>query len=393
MPINIAINGFGRIGRLVFRILHKMKNVNIVAVNDIVPADNLAYLLKFDSTHGTHDSEVSAKGEALLVDGKLTLTLAEKDPKALPWKSLGVDYVIESTGRFNSLEEASGHLLAGAKRVVITAPAKGAVPTFVMGVNEDKYRPETDFVISNASCTTNCLALIAKVISDNYGIEEGLMTTVHSLTATQPTVDGPSKKDWRGGRGAGQNIIPASTGAATAVTLCLPELKGKLTGMAFRIPTADVSVVDLTVRTVKPASYEEISKTMKLASEGPMKGLLAYTDEQVVSSDFIGSAYSAIFDKGAGIALNSNFFKIVAWYDNEWGYASRVADLVLYIASKEAIGSISCSGLPATMPPDAALDSSAIAKAMPSSSTTASGASRQAAPLHEIKPIAPKESK
>lgn len=335
MSLNIAINGFGRIGRLVYRILHKLPNVSIVAVNDIVPADNLAYLLAFDSTHGRFDAKVSCEGDFIVVDGKKTQTFAERDPAKLPWKDLKIDFVIESTGLFTSIEDASKHLQAGAKRVVISAPAKGDIPTFVMGVNEAKYDPKKDFVVSNASCTTNCLAPIAKVISDNFGIEEALMTTVHAMTATQPTVDGPSKKDWRGGRGASQNIIPASTGAAKAVALCLPEVKGKLTGMAFRVPTVDVSVVDFTVRTEKPTSYEEICKAMKLASEGSMKGILAYTDEQVVSSDFIGSHYSAIFDQEAGISLNQNFFKIVAWYDNEMGYANRVVDLLLYMAQKE----------------------------------------------------------
>lgn len=335
MPLNIAINGFGRIGRLVYRILRDKADVNIVAVNDLVPADNLAYLLKYDSTHGTWDRKVSVDGDSIVVDGKATKTFSEKDPSKLPWKELAIDFVIESTGLFTSPEDAEKHRIAGAKRVVISAPAKGEIPTFVMGVNETKYDPKTDFIVSNASCTTNCLAPIAKVLSDNFGIEEGLMTTVHAMTATQPTVDGPSKKDWRGGRGATQNIIPSSTGAAKAVALCLPEVKGKLTGMAFRVPTVDVSVIDLTVRLQKSTSYEEICKAMKHASETSMKGFLAYTDEQVVSSDFIGSHYSAIFDKDAGIALNDRFFKIVAWYDNEMGYSNRVVDLLLYMASKE----------------------------------------------------------
>jgi glyceraldehyde 3-phosphate dehydrogenase len=334
MSIRIAINGFGRIGRLVFRILQETPGVEVVAVNDIVPADNLAYLLKFDSTHGRFHKNVSAKEDKIIVDGSETLVLGEKDPELLPWKKLGVDFVIESTGRFTSPEEAGKHLKAGAKRVVITAPAKGDIPTLVMGVNETIYDPKKDFIVSNASCTTNCLAPIAKVIQDNFGFKEGLMTTVHAMTATQPTVDGPSKKDWRGGRGAPQNIIPASTGAAKAVTLVLPELKGKLTGMAFRVPTADVSVVDLTVRTEKPTSYENLCRAMKTASETTLKGILDYTDEQVVSSDFIGSRYSSIFDQDAGIALNENLFKIVAWYDNEMGYACRVVDLVTFMASK-----------------------------------------------------------
>jgi glyceraldehyde 3-phosphate dehydrogenase len=335
MGIKVAINGFGRIGRLVYRALHKNKDFDIVAINDIVPADNLGYLLKFDSTHGKFEGEVKVDGDTIVVDGKPTKTYAERDPAKLPWKDLGVEYVVESTGLFTGLEDASKHLQAGAKRVIISAPAKGDVKTYVLGVNEDKYDPKTDFVISNASCTTNCLAPITKVLLDNFGIEEGLMTTIHAMTATQPTVDGPSKKDWRGGRGAAQNIIPASTGAAKAVALCIPEIKGKLTGMAFRVPTADVSVVDLTVRLTRSASYEDICKAMKNASEGKLKGILGYTDEQVVSSDFIGSTYSAIFDKEAGIALNNNFFKIVAWYDNEMGYANRVADLLVYMAGKD----------------------------------------------------------
>lgn len=335
MTIRVAINGFGRIGRLVYRILHSTPNVEIVAVNDIVPPDNLAYLLKFDSTHGRFKGTVEVQEDGILVDSRKTLTFAERDPAKLPWKKLNVDYVIESTGLFTEKEAAEKHLEAGAKRVIISAPAKGDVPTFVMGVNEGKYDPVKDRVVSNASCTTNCLAPVTKVLLDNFGIEEGLMTTIHSVTATQPTVDGPSKKDWRGGRGASQNIIPSSTGAAKAVALCLPEVKGKLTGMAFRVPTVDVSAVDLTVRLSRPTTYEEISKAMKKASETSMKGILAYTDEQVVSSDFIGSRYSAIFDQEAGIALNDRFFKIVAWYDNEMGYACRVCDLLLYIASKE----------------------------------------------------------
>lgn len=335
MPIKIAINGFGRIGRLAFRVAAFQPDIHIVAINDIVPSDNLAYLLKYDSTHGRFKGDVYTEGNDLIVNGKRTVVLSERDPAKLPWRDLNVDYVVESTGLFTSLEEAEKHLKAGAKRVIISAPAKGDVPTFVMGVNEEKYNPEKDHIVSNASCTTNCLAPITKVLLDNFGIEEGLMTTVHSVTATQPTVDGPSKKDWRGGRGAGQNIIPASTGAAKAVTQCIPEVKGKLTGMALRIPTADVSVVDLTVRLSKPTTYEKICEAIKKASEGSMKGILAYCDEQLVSSDFIGSTYSAIFDKEAGIALNDKFFKIIAWYDNEMGYACRIVDLVTYMAKKD----------------------------------------------------------
>lgn len=341
MPINIAINGFGRIGRLVYRVLAARKDFRVVAINDIVPADNLAYLLKYDSTHGPFQGEVKAQNDAIIVNGKETKVFSERNPENLPWAKLNIDYVVESTGLFTSLEDAGKHLQAGAKRVLISAPAKGDVPTFVMGVNENKYNPAKDTIVSNASCTTNCLGPITKVLLDNFGIEEGLMTTVHAVTATQPTVDGPSKKDWRGGRGAGQNIIPASTGAAKAVALCLPEVKGKLTGMALRVPTADVSVVDLTVRLAKPTSYEEICQTMKRAAEGPMKGILAYCDEPLVSSDFISSTYSAIFDKDAGIALNDKFYKIIAWYDNEMGYACRVVDLLAYMHSREAVGALS----------------------------------------------------
>ncbi len=336
MPLKIAINGFGRIGRLVFRILAEhYKDIQVVAINDLVPPDNLAYLLRHDSIHRRPSLQIKAEGDHILVDGKKTIVLSERDPAKLPWKQLGVDYVIESTGLFTQAEDAQKHIQAGAKRVIISAPAKGDVPTFVMGVNEQKFNPKQDVVVSNASCTTNCLAPLTKVLLDNFGIEEGLMTTVHSLTATQPSVDGPSKKDWRGGRAASINIIPSSTGAAKAVGLCLPEVKGKLTGMAFRIPTADVSVVDLTVRLSRDTTYEEICAAMKKAAEGPMKGILEYTDEEVVSSDFIGTTYSCIFDKGAGIALNSRFYKLVAWYDNEMGYAHRVVDLLRYMASRE----------------------------------------------------------
>jgi glyceraldehyde 3-phosphate dehydrogenase len=337
MTLNVAINGFGRIGRLVMRNALSRKGIRIVAINDLVPSDNLAYLFKYDSTHGTYEGDISHTENALIVNGQKILVLSERDPAQLPWRSLNVDYVIESTGLFTSFELAEKHIQAGAKRVIITAPAKGDIPTFVMGVNNERYNPEKDVIVSNASCTTNCLAPITKVLLDNFGIEEGLMTTVHSVTATQPTVDGPSKKDWRGGRGANQNIIPASTGAAIAVTKCIPEVKGKLTGMALRVPTADVSVVDLTVRLTKSTTYEEICKVMKSASEGKMKGIIAYCDEPLVSSDFIGSSYSAIFDKDAGIALNDKFYKIIAWYDNEMGYAIRVVDLTVYMASKETV--------------------------------------------------------
>ncbi len=336
MPIKVAINGFGRIGRLVFRILHESyPDVELVAINDLVPADNLAYLLKYDSVHGRPKFNIHAEGDYLNVDGKKSLVCSEKDPTKLPWKQLGVQYVIESSGHFTHTDDAQKHLQAGAKRVVITAPAKGDCPTLVMGVNETAYQPDKDFIVSNASCTTNCLAPLAKVVLDQFGIEEALMTTVHSMTATQPTVDGPSKKDWRGGRSASLNIIPSSTGAAKAVTLCIPALKGKLTGMAFRVPTPDVSVVDLTVRVSKDTTYEEICSAIIQAAKGPMKGILEFCDEEVVSSDFIGHTASCIFDKGAGIALNPRFYKLVAWYDNEMGYAHRVVDLVRYMASRE----------------------------------------------------------
>src|SRR5580692_9792711 len=336
MQMKIAINGFGRIGRLVFRIIReKFHKIDIVAINDVVPADNLAYLLKHDTVHRSPQFSVKAEEDHLLVDGKKTLVLCERDPSQLPWKELKVDFVIESTGLFTHLEEAHKHIAAGASRVIITAPAKGAVPTFVMGVNEKDYRPSHDKVVSNASCTTNCLAPLTKILLDHFGIEEGLMTTVHSLTASQPSVDGPSKKDWRGGRAASINIIPSSTGAAKVVGLCLPAVKGKLTGMAFRVPTADVSVVDLTVRLSKDTTYEAICEAVKKEAAGSMKGYVEFCDEEVVSSDFIGNTASCIFDKGAGIALNPRFYKLVAWYDNEMGYAHRVVDLLLYMASKE----------------------------------------------------------
>ncbi len=336
MPIKIAINGFGRIGRLVFRNLHESyPDVDILAINDLVPPDNLAYLLKYDSVHGKPNFNIKADGEQLNVDGKKSLVLSEKDPSLLPWKQLGVDYVIESSGHFVDPEEAQKHIHAGAYRVIITAPAKGDCPTFVMGVNENSYDPKTHFIVSNASCTTNCLAPLTKVVLDNFGIEEGLMTTIHSMTATQPSVDGPSKKDWRGGRAASINIIPASTGAAKAVGLCIPSVQGKLTGMAFRVPTPDVSVVDLTVRVTSPTTYEQICSAMQKAAAGPMKGIIEFCDEEVVSSDFIGNPASCIFDKRAGIQLNPRFYKLVAWYDNEMGYAHRVVDLLRYMASKE----------------------------------------------------------
>jgi glyceraldehyde 3-phosphate dehydrogenase len=340
MALKIGINGFGRIGRLVFRAGVKNPNVQFVGINDLVPPDNLAYLLKHDSTHGKYDGTVEAKEDGIVVDGKFIPCFAVRNPAELPWGKVGADYVIESTGLFTDFAGAENHIKAGAKRVIISAPTKDPekVKTLLVGVNHGQFDPAKDTVVSNASCTTNCLAPIAKVINDKFGLTEGLMTTVHATTATQPTVDGPSKKDWRGGRGAGQNIIPAATGAAKAVTLVLPELKGKLTGMAFRIPTPDVSVVDLTFKTEKATSYEEIAAAMKAASEsGDLKGILGYTDEEVVSSDFIHDSRSSIFDKGAGIELNKNFFKVVAWYDNEWGYSNRVIDLALSMGKKEGL--------------------------------------------------------
>lgn len=332
----IAINGFGRIGRLVLRLALQRKDLEVVAINDLVPPDNLAYLFKHDTVHGTYEYPVSSEPDALIVKGHRIAVSAEKDPLKLPWKKHNVDYVVESTGRFTRMEDAKHHLSAGAKRVLITAPGKDDMPTYVMGVNHTKYNPKTDFVLCNASCTTNCLAPLCKVLVDQFGIEEGLMTTVHSLTASQPSVDGPSHKDWRGGRAASQNIIPSSTGAAKAVTLCLPELKGKLTGMAFRVPTPDVSVVDLTVRLARDTTYEEIGQAMDQASQTYLKGILATTDEQLVSSDFIGNPHSCIYDKLAGIGLNRRFYKLVAWYDNEWGYSLRVVDLLGHMASNEA---------------------------------------------------------
>lgn len=337
MAVKIGINGFGRIGRLVFRAGIEDKDVEFVGVNDLVPADNLAYLLKYDSTHGRTRAEVGFDKDGLIVDGNHVRCMSVRDPAELPWKELGADYVVESTGIFTNREGAGKHLTAGAKRVVISAPAKGDISTFVLGVNEEKFNSERDKIVSNASCTTNCLAPMVKVVLDNFGLEEGLMTTIHAMTATQPTVDGPSKKDFRGGRGAAQNIIPASTGAAKAVGLCLPEVQGKLTGMALRVPTPDVSVVDLTVRTEKPTSLRDIHAAMKKASEGSMKGILGYTEEEVVSTDFIGDTRSSIYDAGACIELNSRFFKLIAWYDNEMGYSTRVVDLIKFMARKDKL--------------------------------------------------------
>jgi len=339
MTIKIAINGFGRIGRLVYRIAAERSDIEIVAVNDLVPASNLAYLLKYDSTHGRFRRTVEANEDGFTVDGKPTRCLSVKDPAALPWKDMGVDYVLESTGLFLSHDDAGKHLQAGARRVLLSAPTKTpeTVPTFAYKVNHDQYDPEKHRILSNASCTTNCLAPVAKVIHDSFGLAEGLMTTVHAATATQPTQDGPSKKDFRGGRNAYTNIIPASTGAAKAVALCIPALKGKLTGMAFRVPTADVSVVDLTFRTDKATTLAEINAAMKAAAEGSMAGVLGYTEDEVVSSDFIGDPRSSIYDAGAGIALNDRFFKIVSWYDNEWGYSARCVDMLTLLAQRDGL--------------------------------------------------------
>lgn len=339
MTLKVAINGFGRIGRLVMRAAINNPHVEIVGINDLVPPDNLAYLFKYDSTHGIFRGKVDAKPDGIAVDGNFIPCLSVRNPAELPWGKLGADYVVESTGLFTTYDGASNHLKAGAKRVVISAPTKDPdkVSTLLVGVNHDKFDPAKDEIVSNASCTTNCLAPVAKVLNDTFGIAEGLMTTVHAMTATQPTVDGPSKKDWRGGRGAAQNIIPSSTGAAKAVALVLPELKGKLTGMAFRVPTPDVSVVDLTFKTEKATSYKEICEVMRQASEGELVGILGYTEEEVVSTDFQSDPRSSIFDAGAGIELNSNFFKVVSWYDNEWGYSNRVVDLMLSMARKEGL--------------------------------------------------------
>lgn len=337
--LKIGINGFGRIGRLVARIAMTHPEIELVGINDLVPADNLAYLFKYDSTHGLYPGAVAAQDDSIVIDGQKIPCLANRDPSQLPWGALGADYIVESTGRFTTYATAESHLQAGAKRVIISAPSKDPdkIPTFVVGVNHQDFNPSTDLIVSNASCTTNCLAPVAKVLDDNFGIAEGLMTTVHAMTATQPTVDGPSQKDLRGGRGAAQNIIPASTGAAKAVSLVLPQLKGKLTGMAFRVPTPDVSVVDLTVKTETATSYEEICAVIKAAAEGELTGILGYTDEPVVSMDFRTDTRSSIFDAGAGIGLNAHFFKVVSWYDNEWGYSCRVIDLMLAMAKKDGL--------------------------------------------------------
>ena len=329
--LKIGINGFGRIGRLAFRAISKRANVEVVGINDLQDVEYIAYLLKYDSVHGTFPLDVKTENGHLVVDGKTIRITAEKDPNNLKWNEVGADVVLECTGIFTTLEKAQAHLNAGAKKVVISAPSADA-PMFVMGVNHKSVKP-TDTIVSNASCTTNCLAPIAKVINDNFGIDEALMTTVHATTATQLTVDGPSKKDWRGGRSALINIIPSSTGAAKAVGKVIPELNGKLTGMAFRVPTADVSVVDLTVKTKKATSLKEINEAMKKASEGELKNILAYTDELVVSQDFVGCSNTSIYDAKAGIELNDHFFKVVSWYDNEAGYSNKLVDLAQHVAS------------------------------------------------------------
>ncbi len=330
--MKVGINGFGRIGRLVFRAAIDNPKVEIVGINDLIDVDYMAYMLKYDSTHGKFNGTVEVADGALIVNGKKIRVTAEKDPANLRWNEIGADYVVESTGLFLTQEKAQAHIQAGAKKVILSAPAKDDTPTFVMGVNQEKLTADMN-IVSNASCTTNCLAPIAKVLNDNFGIAEGLMTTVHAVTATQKTVDGPSAKDWRGGRGAYQNIIPSSTGAAKAVGLVIPELKGKLTGMSFRVPTPNVSVVDLTCRLEKGASYETIKKAMKDASEGALKGILGYTEDAVVSNDFLGDARTSIFDAGAGISLNDNFVKVVSWYDNEWGYSNKLVDLMIHMST------------------------------------------------------------
>ncbi|HEX8378149.1 MAG TPA: type I glyceraldehyde-3-phosphate dehydrogenase [Pedobacter sp.] len=330
--MKIGINGFGRIGRLAFRAASLRNDIEIVGINDLVEPDYMAYMLKYDSTHGQFQGTIEVKDGNLVVNGKTIRVTAEKDPANLKWNEVGAEVIIESTGLFLTQADAQKHIQAGAKKVVMSAPAKDDTPTFVMGVNHKELRADQN-IVSNASCTTNCLAPIAKVLNDKFGIVEGLMSTIHAVTATQKTVDGPSAKDWRGGRGAYQNIIPSSTGAAKAVALVIPALKGKLTGMAFRVPVADVSVVDLTVKLEKPASYEDIKAAMKEASEGELKGILGYTEDEVVSSDFIGETRTSVFDAKAGIALNDNFVKVVSWYDNEWGYSNKIIDLAQLVGN------------------------------------------------------------
>ena len=329
MTIRIGINGFGRIGRLAFRQAVSMDDVEVVAVNDLIDVNYLAYLLRYDSTHRQFQGDVRVENNNLIVNGKSIRITAERDPKALRWGDIGADYVLESTGFFLTDDKARAHINAGAKRVVMSAPSKDETPMFVMGVNHKEYKGQE--IVSNASCTTNCLAPLAKVVNDNFGIVSGLMTTVHATTATQKPVDSPSHKDWRGGRGAGQSIIPSSTGAAKAVGRVIPELNGKLTGMAFRVPTPDVSVVDLTVNLEKSTSYEEVKAAMKAAAEGELKGILGYTNDQVVSNDLLGDSATSVFDAGAGMALNDRFMKLVAWYDNEWAYSCKCIDLIKHM--------------------------------------------------------------
>jgi len=332
MTIKVGINGFGRIGRMVFRAaVQNFSDIEVVGINDLLEPDYLAYMLKYDSVHGRFKGTVAVEGSTLVVNGKKIRLTAVKDPAELKWDEVGAEIVVDSTGLFLTTESCQKHIAAGAKKVIQSAPSKDDTPMFVFGVNDDTYAGQT--IISNASCTTNCLAPVAKVLHDNWGIKRGLMTTVHAATATQKTVDGPSNKDWRGGRGILENIIPSSTGAAKAVGKVIPDLNGKLTGMAFRVPTADVSVVDLTVRLAKPAKYDEIKAAIKAASEGELKGILAYTEDEVVSSDFIGDHHSSIFDAKAGISLNDNFVKLVSWYDNEFGYSCRVIDLIKHVHS------------------------------------------------------------
>ena len=335
MSIKVGINGFGRIGRLVFRAALNNPNIEVTGINDpFIGLDYMKYMLTYDTVHGRFKGDVAVEGDKLVVNGKAISVFASRDPAEIDWTSCGAEYIVESTGVFTTTEKASAHFKGGAKKVVISAPSADA-PMFVMGVNNEKYSTDMN-VVSNASCTTNCLAPLAKVIHDNFGIVEGLMTTVHATTATQKTVDGPSMKDWRGGRAAANNIIPSSTGAAKAVGKVIPELNGKLTGMAFRVPTLDVSVVDLTCRLEKGATYDEIKKVIKEAAEGELKGIMAYTEDDVVSSDFISDSHTSIFDAKAGIALNDNFVKLVSWYDNEWGYSNKVVDLIAYMATVDA---------------------------------------------------------
>ena len=330
--IKVGINGFGRIGRLVFRAMTERDNIEVVGINDLIDAEYMAYMLKYDSVHGTFKGEVAVQGNNLVVNGKTIRVTAEKDPNNLKWNEVGAEYIVESTGLFLTKDAAQAHINAGAKKVILSAPSKDDTPMFVMGVNHKELTDDVK-IFSNASCTTNCLAPLAKVIHDNFGIAEGLMTTVHATTATQKTVDGPSAKDWRGGRSALNNIIPSSTGAAKAVGKVIPSLNGKLTGMSFRVPTADVSVVDLTVRLEKPTSYDEIAAAVKAASEGELKGILGYTEDAVVSQDFVSDARTSIFDKEAGIMLSPTFVKLVSWYDNEWGYSNKLTDLLVHSSS------------------------------------------------------------